>query len=771
MEVKSMIKRIKKIKNIAVFKDFNWDSQIPDFKKYNAFYGWNGTGKTTITRIFSVFERGELGNLELEDDSECVIEKTDSIILELSRNNSIPDSFKNNIRVFNEDFINKNLDWEKGKALPILIIGEEQIKQKEELKSIIKELGKKDEELNEIKKEKEDKERERTKILEEVRDEVIRKLREVNDVKPKSGRATDYINYTIIDVEKILKGEEILSLNEDKIFQLENSLKEKEAKELIKEIEIDLVWIQNIIEKSQEVFKANIPEEGLRLLSDLQNIDEKLREWLRVGYEIHKDKQHPVKCEFCKNEVSETRLKELGEYFSDVLRNLIKDIEQLIKNISLGKLPELSIQKDKFYIEFQNEFLDLSSKFNQQINVVRNELDKIKSVLMQKKNNPTQTITFDFDILKAAITSLKNIVEQINSLIKKNNEKTNLFKEKRTESAHSLELAIISRYKSNYDKKTEDLELLKEKIKSLNEEKKDLENKQKELEQKLKKHYFATEEFNKLLKSFMGRSEIVIETVDEGYKIKRNGRTANNLSEGERSAIALIYFLIKLKEENFDAQNGIIIIDDPVSSFDSQYLYGAFSFIKEKIKELNPKQVFIFTHHFPFFRLIRDWMKYERNNFSFYIIKSKINNGNRYSVIEKIDKLLEEHNSEYTYLFRLIYNRAKNHDSNLEKDYIFPNAIRKFLENYISFKVPLGGVNIHKKFQKLFEDYPEIDSETKTRIESYCQDQSHPLYQDSPTDFDERLLGEIQSVCLAVIKLIEKTDLKHYQHLLKEISN
>ncbi|MGC8596274.1 MAG: AAA family ATPase, partial [Candidatus Kryptoniota bacterium] len=107
----------------------------------------------------------------------------------------------------------------------------------------------------------------------------------------------------------------------------------------------------------------------------------------------------------------------------------------------------------------------------------------------------------------------------------------------------------------------------------------------------------------------------------------------------------------------------------------------------------------------------------------------------------------------------------------LEKDYIFPNAIRKFLENYISFKIPLGGVSIHKKFQELCEDYPEIDTKTKTRIESYCQDQSHPLYQDSPTDFDERLLAEIQQICLAILDLIKKTDSKHYDHLLKNVDN
>jgi len=763
-----MIKRITKIKKIAVFKDFKWDSNTPDFKRYNAFYGWNGCGKTTITRLLSAFEEVELGKLELEDDSIFAIE-TNSGTLRLSKNEPIPDSLKNRIRIFNEDFIEENLDWEKGKASKILLVGKELIKQKEELRSIINELGNKDRDLAKKNKEKENKVKEKIRILENARDEIINKLREVNDVKPKSGRTRDYINYTVTDVENILKSEEFLFLEEDEILQLKNSLKEREAKEPINEIEIDLARIHNIIEESQKIFETVVPEEGMRLLADLDKVDGKLKEWLRVGYEIHKDKQHPIECEFCKNEISEERLKELGEYFSDVLRNLIKEIEQIIENISLDKLPKWSLQKGQFYSEFQNSYLELNNEFNQEEGIIREEVSKIKNELIKKKSKPSLKISFDFNTLNKAINALKNIIVEISELIKRNDEKTNSFNEKRTESAHKLELAIISGYKSNYDEKIKDLKLLQEKIDSLSKEKEKLENQQKELEQKLKEHYFAAEEFNRLLKSFTGRSEIVFETTDEGYTIKRNRRDANNLSEGERGAIALIYFLIKLKEENFNAQNGTIIIDDPVSSFDSQYLYGAFGFIKEKVKELNPQQVFIFTHHFPFFRLVRDWMRYEKGNF--YIIKSRINNGGRYSVIEKIDKLLEEHNSEYTYLFKLIYDRAQKQDSSLEKDYIFPNAIRKFLENYISFKIPLGGVSIHKKFQKLCEDYPEIDSEIKTRIESYCQDQSHPLYQDSPTDFDERLLGEIQSVSFAIIELIKKTDLKHYQHLLGEIGN
>ncbi len=761
-----MIKKIKQIKNIGIFKDFSWNSSISEFKNYNAFYGWNGTGKTTITRILSVFEKGEIGSLKLEDDSKCIIE-TDSGVLELSKF-SIPDALKNNIRVFNEDFINDNLNWKEGKASPILIIGKLQKERKNKLDEIKDSLEKKKNELRQKENEREKKEKEKRKILERARNKIKESLRGVVGVKPKSARANDYINYTVVDVENVLKGEEELKLNDDEIFQLKNSLKEREVKDIIFEMEADFTWIDDVISNSQKIFDTIIPEAGLKLLNEK---DEKLKEWLRIGHEIHRDKEKPVVCEFCKNEISEERLKELADYFNDILINLINNINETIIKIEQNDIPAINLQKEQFYSEFQSNFLELSNNFTQQKSRIKSELNKIKEALKEKRKKPSQKFVFDFSVLKEEVENIKNTIKQLNDLISKNNKNTELFEDKLKELAHKLEVGIISKYKSDYNEKVKELKTLQSDIDSLTKEKKELENRKNELEQKLKEHHIAAGRFNGLLTSFMGRDEIILETKDEGYIIKRKNsdEPAKNLSESERNAIALIYFLIKLEEENFDANNGIVVIDDPVSSFDSQNLYRAFGFIKEKIKDSNPKQVFIFTHNFPFFRLIRNWVSYE--NHSFYMIKSKIRGNERHSVIKRIDKLLEKYNSEYTFLFKFIYQRAKSQDGSLEQDYIFPNVIRKFLENYISFKVPIGGVNIHEKFKKLCEDYLEIEQGTKTYIESYCQDQSHPLYQDSPTDFDTRLLGEIQEVCRAVIKLLEITDPKHYQHLKEKVGN
>ena len=154
-------------------------------------------------------------------------------------------------------------------------------------------------------------------------------------------------------------------------MNLKKAIEEKEAKDIIKEISIDLSWIDNIIRKSRGIFEQVLPKEVIRLISSLAEIDDRLKEWLRTGYEIHKDKKHPIICEFCKNEISKERWQELGQYFSDELRKLFNKIEETIGEISSDKLPKFSLSKEQFYSEFQNSYLELSDKFNRQLELIR----------------------------------------------------------------------------------------------------------------------------------------------------------------------------------------------------------------------------------------------------------------------------------------------------------------------------------------------------------------------------------------------------------------
>lgn len=105
-----LIKKINHIKNFGSFVDFNWNS-IQDFNRVNLFFGWNYSGKTTLSRIFSSFERCKNYHEESEFSISLNGVDVDESNLESCQN----------IRVFNTDFIARNIRWIECEADPFAI--------------------------------------------------------------------------------------------------------------------------------------------------------------------------------------------------------------------------------------------------------------------------------------------------------------------------------------------------------------------------------------------------------------------------------------------------------------------------------------------------------------------------------------------------------------------------------------------------------------------------------------------------------------------------
>lgn len=101
-----MIKRINKIKNLGVFSNYPRNSELKDFDEKNIIYGWNYSGKTTISRLISYLDKetvidDDYKNLEFE------IEMTDSTkITNINRSESSV-----YVKVFNSDFIKNNFHF------------------------------------------------------------------------------------------------------------------------------------------------------------------------------------------------------------------------------------------------------------------------------------------------------------------------------------------------------------------------------------------------------------------------------------------------------------------------------------------------------------------------------------------------------------------------------------------------------------------------------------------------------------------------------------
>lgn len=137
-----MLKKIIYIENYGVFRDFKWESifsgkriddeKEADFKRINVILGNNYTGKTTLSRIFGSLN----SNRDLLDDAKFSLKDGNGN----SFTNDPDKKMSEVIEVYNKDFCKEYLSIEERNCIkPIkLILGNDNIKYKEELSQLIK---------------------------------------------------------------------------------------------------------------------------------------------------------------------------------------------------------------------------------------------------------------------------------------------------------------------------------------------------------------------------------------------------------------------------------------------------------------------------------------------------------------------------------------------------------------------------------------------------------------------------------------------------------
>lgn len=139
------IQRILRLRRPGVFHDFSWPSNLLNFGRYNLIYGWNGSGKTTISKVFRDLElrkAPESGGVTLSINGSN-IKETD-----------FPDTTQP-IRVFNRDFVAENVFPFHGVDVPpILVVGKESIGKQKEVERLKTKLSEIDEALDKTRKEK-----------------------------------------------------------------------------------------------------------------------------------------------------------------------------------------------------------------------------------------------------------------------------------------------------------------------------------------------------------------------------------------------------------------------------------------------------------------------------------------------------------------------------------------------------------------------------------------------------------------------------------------
>lgn len=739
------IKKINFIKDFGSFIDFNGQS-LPEFTNYNFFYGWNYSGKTTLSRLFSF-----LGNKKIPSDyqdSKFEIETDNGNITEKDIGNDFL------IRVFNEEFIEENFRWndENQEIEPVFILG----KEAKELEDKIKEKN------EEIKKKENDQ-----KKLEEEKKQIEKKLEE--SLTGKASDIRESLNITNPkEFDKSSLKEKIDKLKETYENKLldKNTFNQKlnfynsEKKEKINFQKLEIKATQ-VISTITEVLQREIKAQ--QIIKKLQENPE-LSKWVYEGIKFHKNVNT---CQFCGNKLPENLLEDLDKHFSIEYTELIENLDNIENQINdeINKIDKLVLpDKARFFKDFHNEWQELSNQFEEEKNNYINNLKLLKQELLRKRNKPFEKLEIQINF---SIGEIQKVLDRFDEIVKKHNKKVDDFLDER----EKTKVEIINHFTSEFIKNQEYFKT-KEKLENIQKElsniQKDLDTLTRELEQ-LQSHLVDKAIGPKIIEEYLNKfsmdKKLKIELTKQGkYKLYRENKIAKYLSTGEKNLIALSYFFAKLDETNFDFNNAVIFIDDPISSLDSNHLYYMYGFLCEKFsKDKFRGQLFITTHNYDFFNLLKDFKKYDlKNNGNLFLIKMTQNG----SVIETLPPVLENHKSEYNYLFSIMKNFIESSDKGqFEMLFILPNVMRRFLEQYINMRYPDGKTQskyIKEKVKNFFKDQ---DQTKLLKILKILDDFSHQENIENSKRVPD--LSEIEESTLFLLQLLEEKDKEHYESLLK----
>ena len=225
---------------------------------------------------------------------------------------------------------------------------------------------------------------------------------------------------------------------------------------------------------------------------------------------------------------------------------------------------------------------------------------------------------------------------------------------------------------------------------------------------------------NKILKDFGFRSfSLDPACADNSYRlIRSDGSDAKStLSEGEKTFVTFLYFYHLLRGSvttSGISTNRIVVIDDPVSSLDSDVLFIVSSLIKKLFHEVrqkgnNLKQIFVLTHNVHFHKEIT--FNPQRagdaaiKDETFWIVRKPDN----FSKIEGFE------NNPIKTSYQLLW-------AELTKKPLpaltIQNTMRRILENY--FKI-LGSIDTHVIIEK-FEGQDKVQCQS---LISWVNDGSH----------------------------------------------
>lgn len=694
-----MIKKIEKISKLGIFDSYQWKCS-KDFSRHNICFGFNGSGKSTISNLFNLIASNGIFTQEQKDELFNDLKTTEnesSVKFKSDLTYPVkPNQDNKKIYVFNSNFIaNHVYDGTVGKMTKFNVT--ETVLEDPTIKQINSDIDTK-------RTEKENKEADNKAIEDKFKELKTAFNLVYREHFPNRQLRTGNTIPAITELTSNTK-EEIESSITQKIAEYKLSEKQAELESDILEItrldfrkiEIDLTELSNLIEQSAKENATDKLKDKIQLYQKEigEEKSNKIEPWFELGESlltISKEKDQSI-CPLCKTDLSSTidsLVDEFADYFDKSYLDFIEKIKVQKERIDSTILSLKTTQTNSAAIQAYgikySKFIEI--KFPELDKVeIETDLKELLASIIEKQSNSSKKIIIEVEPIQKLIDTYNQNIDKLNSF--KNNAITDLRNQKidptkidgeiralytqliykdlngtedenRIENFHTATSAIS-------DIVTSISELTDQKIQRL----KELKMEAKRVGQYLEKlgitHFTIDlregEEQNNILIKYKG--------FDETKK-----RLRNTLSEGEKTALAFAYFMSKVTTEVTNKGQTIIVIDDPISSLDDNRLYSTAFLIHEEFKDY--KQLFVLSHNMLFLKYINPFFKSKNEKATFLISKGEI---------VDLPASLENFQSPYFYMLENIVNFRDEAEPDYEDARKFlPNFVRRVLETFFSFK-------------------------------------------------------------------------------------
>ena len=587
------------IKKIVIRDVASYDHEGCTFEglaKVNFIYGGNGTGKTTLSRLLAC-------NGQAESFSDC------SITWE-----SEPEE----VIVYNKNFKDKNF---KEEIPGVFTIGEDAVETMKALDVLREKHEESERKLRDI--------NYRRRIAQEALTEAQKTLVDTVWQKTKKRRAElsqcldsgmtkrDFTK-NLIDIQKA--GVEIKNMHAKDLRRRYATLFEIEETKLVEPVKMpteafeharkitsELIW-------KERAWGGDNIEIG-KLVKGLQ-----MEDWVKKGLELVEKNKLDI-CPFCQGHTIDRFFwEQMNAYFSEYYWDHVEAIKTLreqyesVATIIMTELKETLKREDLW--EEAEEALN-RELFEAELEMLKDRLVYNLDFMEAKVKEPETTAGFK-DISNIE-KKLKELTDVVNAKIAEHNGMVGNLVEERERLKQDVWQYLAMQTEDNIRigeqivrKNTRKLDKLAEEEKPIKEECDQVEADIKALEDILSSVQPTIDRINKLLRQF-GFTGFSIQPSAKHknfYQIQReNGEPAlNTLSEGEVTFITFLYYMQMVKgfETNeLKIKPRVVVIDDPISSLDSNVLFVVSTMVRKLIEEVrNNKtengglvQIFVMTHN------------------------------------------------------------------------------------------------------------------------------------------------------------------------------